>query len=96
MAICISLMFARLGGVVGSNVASLLLKSHCQMLLGLSGSLLIGKQFKKNKTISISCKTDNLILMVRVFFCKENSLLKKKRTSYRSKHIQISINHSQS
>lgn len=45
MAICINLMFARAGGVIGSNVASSLLENQCQVLFGLSSSLLIGKQF---------------------------------------------------
>lgn len=53
MAICMNLMFARLGGVVGSNVASSLLENHCQVLFGLTSSLLIGERFKAIKTISI-------------------------------------------
>lgn len=42
MAICISLMFARLGSVVGANVAAVLLYTHCQTLFYLSGATLIG------------------------------------------------------
>lgn len=43
MAMCISLMFGRLGGVVGANVAALLLDNHCQSAFYLSGSSLLGK-----------------------------------------------------
>lgn len=60
MSLCFSLMFARLGAVVGANVTSLLLKSHCQLLFGLSGSLLIGKQFKKNNINFSKTKTQIL------------------------------------
>lgn len=34
-------MFARVGGVVGANVVASLFETHCQVLFGLSGSLLI-------------------------------------------------------
>lgn len=40
---CISLMFGRLGGVVGANVAALLLDNHCQSAFYLSESSLLGK-----------------------------------------------------
>lgn len=43
MALSISLMFARFGGVVGSNTAALLLESNCESTFYLSGSVLIGK-----------------------------------------------------
>lgn len=51
MAVCLNLMFARAGGVVGSYVASFLLENHCQMLFGLSSSLLIGKRFSESKRL---------------------------------------------
>lgn len=37
MAVCISLMFGRLGSVFGSNLVGLLLDSHCQVTFALSG-----------------------------------------------------------
>lgn len=44
MAICISLMFGRLGSMVGSNVIALLLQNqHCEMTFYSSGLGLIGK-----------------------------------------------------
>lgn len=42
MAMCISLMFGRLGGVVGANTVALLLDNHCQSAFYLSGSSLLG------------------------------------------------------
>lgn len=42
MAVCISLMFGRLGSVVGSNTAALLLDNHCEVAFYLSGSTVIG------------------------------------------------------
>ncbi|XP_031629386.1 synaptic vesicle glycoprotein 2B-like [Contarinia nasturtii] len=38
MAICISLMFGRLGSVVGANIAALLLDDHCETVFYLSGT----------------------------------------------------------
>lgn len=43
MAVCISLMFGRLGAVVGSNTAALLLDNHCEVAFYLSGTSVIGK-----------------------------------------------------
>lgn len=44
MAICISLMFGRLGSMVGSNVIALLLQNqNCEMTFYSSGLSLIGK-----------------------------------------------------
>lgn len=43
MAVCISLMFARLGGVVGANVVALLMEHHCEMVFYIPGTLLISK-----------------------------------------------------
>lgn len=40
MAVCISLMFGRLGSVFGSNLVGLLLDSHCQVTFALSGATL--------------------------------------------------------
>lgn len=42
MAVCISLMFGRLGSVVGANTAAVLLDNHCETVFYLSGSTLIG------------------------------------------------------
>lgn len=41
MAVCISLMFGRLGSVFGSNLVGLLLDSHCQVTFALSGVTLL-------------------------------------------------------
>ncbi|XP_031629336.1 synaptic vesicle 2-related protein-like isoform X4 [Contarinia nasturtii] len=41
MAICISLMFGRLGSVVGANITALLLENHCETVFYLSGSTVI-------------------------------------------------------
>lgn len=41
MALSISLMFGRLGGVAGSNVAAHLLYNHCETTFYLSGSTLL-------------------------------------------------------
>ncbi|XP_031629334.1 synaptic vesicle glycoprotein 2B-like isoform X2 [Contarinia nasturtii] len=41
MAICISLMFGRLGSVVGANTVALLIDNHCEMVFYLSGSSVI-------------------------------------------------------
>lgn len=43
MAVCISLMFGRLGSVVGSNTAASLLDNHCEAAFYLSGSSVIGE-----------------------------------------------------
>lgn len=42
MAVCISLMFGRLGGVVGSNITALLLVSNCEMAFYLPAASLAG------------------------------------------------------
>lgn len=42
MAVCISLMFGRLGCVVGANIVALLLENHCEAVFYLNGSNLIG------------------------------------------------------
>lgn len=52
MAICISLMFGRLGSVVGSNVVALLLDDHCESVFYLSGTTVIGKKATLIKVIS--------------------------------------------
>lgn len=39
---CISLMFGRLGAVLGANIVALLLEHHCHTVFYLSGSSLIG------------------------------------------------------
>lgn len=41
MAVCISLMFGRLGSVFGSNLVGLLLDTHCDMTFALSGITLL-------------------------------------------------------
>lgn len=43
MAISISLMFGRLGSVVGSNMVAFLLDDYCESTFYLSGSVLLGK-----------------------------------------------------
>lgn len=43
MAICITLMFARLGGAAGANLVALFLENHCEIAFYLPGALLIGK-----------------------------------------------------
>lgn len=43
MALSISLMFARLGGVIGANTAAYLLENSCETTFYLSGSILLGK-----------------------------------------------------
>lgn len=45
MAVCISLMFGRLGCVVGAYTAALLLENQCETVFYLSGSTMIGKTF---------------------------------------------------
>ncbi|XP_058058028.1 synaptic vesicle glycoprotein 2B-like [Anopheles bellator] len=42
MAVCISLMFGRLGSVVGANIVGILLDSHCELTFWISGVSLIG------------------------------------------------------
>lgn len=46
MAMSISLMFARLGGVTGANAAALLLDDYCEISFYLPASVLIGNCFK--------------------------------------------------
>lgn len=43
MAICIALMFGRLGSVVGANIVALLLDDHCETAFYMSGISVIGK-----------------------------------------------------
>lgn len=64
MAVCISLMFARLGGLVGAYVVSILLESQCQILFELSGSLLIGKPRGKSRYSIQSLYSINKIIMI--------------------------------
>lgn len=45
MAVCISLMFGRLGSVFGSNLMGLLLDTHCDMTLAFSGGALLLSSF---------------------------------------------------
>lgn len=44
MAMCISLMFGRLGCVAGSNIFAMLIDNHCDLAFLLSGLSIIGKQ----------------------------------------------------
>lgn len=46
MAISISFMFGRIGGVVGSNFAAYLLKIDCHSTFNIYGGLLLGKKCK--------------------------------------------------
>lgn len=41
----ISLMFARLGGVIGTNGAALLLDDYCEIAFYLPASILIGNYY---------------------------------------------------
>lgn len=45
MAICISLMFGRIGSITGSNTAAFLLENYCKSAFYLSGSILIGNDY---------------------------------------------------
>lgn len=49
MAVCISLMFARLGSVLGSTTAADLLDNHCEYAFYLSGSTVLGNIPNWNK-----------------------------------------------
>ncbi|XP_058461564.1 synaptic vesicle glycoprotein 2B-like [Malaya genurostris] len=40
MAVCIALMFGRLGGVIGANMLGLLLDTHCEWTFAISGAFL--------------------------------------------------------
>lgn len=42
MAMCIALMFGRLGGVTGAYAAAILLDNYCEMVFYLSASSLMG------------------------------------------------------
>lgn len=42
MAVSMSLMVGRLGGVFGTSMAGLLLDNYCEYLFSISGTLLIG------------------------------------------------------
>lgn len=42
MALCISMMFGRLGSIMGSNIAAILLANSCTAAFYLSGTILIG------------------------------------------------------
>lgn len=53
MALSISLMFARFGGVAGSNTAALLLDNHCETTFYLSGSVVTGNCSNKLGVIEI-------------------------------------------
>ena len=46
MAISISMMFARFGGVMGSITAAFLLENYCESTFYLSGSILLGNHFQ--------------------------------------------------
>ena len=46
MALSISLMFGRFGGVAGSNTAAFLLDNHCEAAFYLSGSVVTGNSFE--------------------------------------------------
>lgn len=43
MALCISLMFGRLGCVFGANTAALLLENHCEIVFYVSGTTILGE-----------------------------------------------------
>lgn len=43
MAMCIALMFGRLGAVSGSYIVAILLKNYCESTFYLSGSSILGK-----------------------------------------------------
>lgn len=50
---CILLMFGRLGGIVGANVAALLLDNHCETVFYLSGSSILGNSVENCDFINI-------------------------------------------
>lgn len=41
---CITLMFARLGGVVGANLVAFLLENQCETVFYFSGTSLMGQK----------------------------------------------------
>lgn len=45
MAISLSTMFGRLGGVAGTNTVAFLLNNYCESTFYLSGLILIGNKF---------------------------------------------------
>lgn len=42
MAVCLTLMLGRLGGVFGVNMVALLIEDHCQLTFGLAGAIMLG------------------------------------------------------
>lgn len=41
---CLSLMFARLGSVTGSNITAVLLENHCELVFYIPATCLLSKQ----------------------------------------------------
>lgn len=44
MAMCILLLFGRLGGIAGANLTALLLENQCETVFYLFGSSIMGRQ----------------------------------------------------
>lgn len=70
MAVFISLMFGRLGCILGAITTALLLDTHCEMVFYLSGTTLIGK---KKKLIFIFQLCNKKIQINFLFFLKISS-----------------------
>lgn len=68
MAVCISLMFARLGSVLGSSVGAILLEAHCEYTFYLSGSTLIRMFFEFNVIYSNCSHLNHCFEMFPPFF----------------------------
>lgn len=62
MAMCIALMFARLGGMAGANISANLLDNYCEAVFFLPGLALIGKSLFRIQ-IFPSAKYLNLIII---------------------------------
>lgn len=56
MAICIALMFGRLGSVFGANAGALLLDNHCEVAFYLFGSTVIGEKHRLYIFNSTECR----------------------------------------
>lgn len=55
MAVCISLMFGRLGTVVGVNTVALMLENHCELVFYMSGITLIGNSYNIDDVHNEKC-----------------------------------------
>lgn len=71
MALSISLMFARLGGVIGSNTTSYLLENSCETTFYLSGSILLGEcRYLYERLLFLqSSKFHRIYILINLSFC---------------------------